>query len=87
MPRRMAVLGPVKLIGAGLLGLGLGACNPFGGFAPTETEILTVGTVTRDNYPPGPPVYCYRTLAEVDCYRVPQQAEAGRLVAGDPPVE
>lgn len=82
MPRRIAVLAA-----AGLLGVGLGACNPFGSFAPTETELLTAGTVKRDSHPPGPPVYCYRTLAEVDCYRAPQQAEASRLVAGDPPIE
>jgi hypothetical protein len=79
----MAVLAAAGLLGAGLLG----ACNPFSGFAPTETELLTAGPVKRDNYPPGPPVYCYRTLAEVDCYREPQQAEASRLVAGDPPLE
>jgi len=65
----------------------LGACNPSSGFAPTETELLTADFVPRDSFPAGPPVYCYRTLAEVDCYRTLQPEEANRLVAGDPPVE
>lgn len=56
------------------------------GCAPTETELLTAGFVERDYFPPGPPVYCYRTLAEVDCYRSPQPGEASRLVAADPPL-
>jgi hypothetical protein len=73
------------LVAAGLAGM-LGACNPLAGFAPTETELLTASTVARDHYPPGPPAYCYRTLAEVDCYRTPQAAEASRLVAADPPM-
>ena len=78
MPRRMAMLAVAAL---------LGACNPFSGYAPSETELLTAGVVPRDAREPGPPVYCYRTLAEVDCYRMPQEAEANRLVAGDPPIE
>ena len=82
MPRRMAAIAAVALMGAML-----GGCNPFAGFAPTETELLTAGTVARDHYPPGPPVYCYRTLAEVDCHRMAQSAEASRLVASDPPME
>jgi hypothetical protein len=72
------------IVAAGLAGV-LGACNPFAGFAPTETELLTAATVPRDHYPPGPPVHCYRTLGEVDCYRTPQSGEASRLVASDPP--
>lgn len=72
---------------AGMLAAALlGGCNPFGSFAPTETELLTGAFTPRDRLPPGPPVYCYSTLAEVDCYRTPQPGEAHRLVAGDPPV-
>lgn len=82
MPRRMAAV-----TGAMLVGAMLGGCNPLAGFAPTETELLTAGTVPRDHYPPGPTVYCYRTLAEVDCYRTAQSAEASRLVGSDPPME
>ncbi len=78
MPRRTAALA-VALV--------LSGCNPFSGYAPSETELLTAGIVPRDSHPAGPPVYCYRTLAEVDCYRTPQQAEANRLVAGDPPID
>ena len=80
MPRRMAVLAVVTCA------VLLGGCNPFSPFAPTETELLTAGYVPPDIYPLGPPVYCYRTLAEVDCYRRLQPEEANRLVAGDPPV-
>ena len=64
----------------------LGALSGLAGCAPTETELLTEDFVARDHFPPGPPVYCYRTLAEVDCYRTPQAAEASRLVAGQPPI-
>ena len=78
MPRRVAALAAAMM---------LSACNPFSGFAPTETELLTADFVPRDSFPPGPPVYCYRTLAEVDCYRALQPADASRLVAGDPPLE
>jgi hypothetical protein len=67
--------------------LALGGCNPLSPFAPSETELLTADYVPRDSFPPGPPVYCYRTLAEVDCYRHLQPDEESRLVAGDPPVE
>lgn len=79
MPRRMMMMLAVAM--------GLSACNPFSAYAPTETELLTAGLVPRDSRPSGPPVYCYRTLAEVDCYRAPQAAEANRLVAGDPPLK
>jgi hypothetical protein len=65
----------------------LGAVHPLGGCAPTETALLTKGFIARDFFPPGPPVYCYRTLAEVDCYRTPQAAYAGRLVGSDSPLE
>lgn len=65
-----------------LLGLGGGLA----GCAPTETELLTEDFVARDNFPPGPQVYCYRTLAEVDCHRTPQAADIGRLVGSDPPL-
>lgn len=78
MARRMAVLAVATV---------LGGCNPFSGYAPSETELLTAGIVPRDSHPPGPTIYCYRTLAEVDCYRTPQAAEANRLVAGDPPID
>ena len=75
MPRQMAVLA------ATLLEMG----SALAGCAPTETELLTKDYVARDYFPPGPPVYCYRTLAEVDCYRTPQAADASRLVGSDPP--
>lgn len=81
MPRRMAALAVVTAA------LSFGGCNPFGSFAPSETELLTAGYVEPDHLPPGPPAYCYRTLAEVDCYRRPQREEASRLVAGNPPVQ
>lgn len=72
MARRLAILAVMVLA--------------FGGCAPTETELLTEDFVDRDYFPPGPPVYCYRTLADVDCYRTPQAAEASRLVGSDPPL-
>lgn len=81
MPARTRVI-------AGMLAAALlGGCNPLSSFAPTETEILTSAFTPRDRLPAGPPVYCYSTLGEVDCYRSQQPAEAHRLVASDPPIE
>lgn len=77
MPRRLAPPAAFALA----IGLLLGGC------APTETELLTEDYVERDYFPPGPSVYCYRTLAEVDCYRTPQAADASRLVGSDPPLK
>ena len=50
----------------------LGGCNMFGKrFGPSETEILQTGWIPRDPAPPPPQVYCYRTLAAVDCHPIP----------------
>jgi hypothetical protein len=45
----------------------------------TEQAILGYGWV-KPRTIAGEPVYCYRTLAEVDCYREPRPEYAHRLV-------
>lgn len=83
MPHRRAAIIAGALLAAGLIG----GCNPLSGFVPTQAELLAAGVLPPADFPPGPPAYCYRTLAEVDCYRAPQAGEAGRLVGSDPPFE
>ena len=60
--------------------LSLSACNPLQPFVPTETEILQAGFIAPDRFPPPRPIFCYRTLAEEDCFATPQPGEAHRLV-------
>lgn len=63
----------------------LAACgNPLGAYAPTQEEILTRGWTT----PPASAgargyIYCYRTLAEPDCFTAPEPGQENRLVSYD----
>ena len=78
--------GACRAIASAALVLGLSACNPFAGFTPSETEILRAGFVERDRVAPPKPVFCYATLAEVDCFRTPRRGEDNRLVGAYLPV-
>ena len=65
--------------------LALAACgNPFGGYAPTQEQILAQGwtTVPTSAMPRGY-IYCYRTLADADCFHEPQPGQENRLVSYD----
>lgn len=75
-----------RAIALGALALWLPACNPFAGFAPTETEILRAGLIEPDRFAPPKPVFCYGTLAEADCFRTPRRGESNRLVGAYLPV-
>ncbi|WP_162913283.1 hypothetical protein [Rhodospirillaceae bacterium SYSU D60014] len=68
-----------------VLALSLSACNPLAPFAPTETELLQAGFIEPDRFPPPRPSFCYRTLAEADCFVMPQPGEAHRLVGAYAP--
>lgn len=78
--------GGARAIGASVLALTLPACNPLAPFARTETEILQAGLVGPDRFAPPESVFCYRTLAETDCFRRPRPEEAHRFVGAYRPV-
>lgn len=70
--------------------LALAACNPLSIFAPTHEEVRAKGWLfpTQDRTPIlADPAdgFCYRTLAEIDCYSDPVPGAESRLVA-DPPI-
>ena len=56
----------------------LAGCNGLR-WGPSETALRQADYKPRDQYAAPPPVYCYRTLASVDCLPVPA-AEPSRLV-------
>lgn len=86
-------MGFIRPFGLVLPLLTLAACgNPFGGYAPTQEQILTRGWTT----PPASAeargfIYCYRTLADADCYAAPEPGQENRLLSyngdalGSPP--
>lgn len=83
----------IRLLGFLAPLLAVAACgNPFGGYAPTQEQILARGWTT----PPASArargvIYCYRTLADADCFASPQPGQENRLVSyngdalGSPP--
>jgi hypothetical protein len=70
---------------AAVAGLSLTACDPSAAFRKTNTETLEAGFLKHDALPAPAPVYCYQTLADVNCYDAPQPGEGGRLVESYPP--
>ena len=71
-----------------LVALVASACsNPWADERPSQAEMIRTGW----NQPTPlalAPRHCYRTLARVDCYSVPQPDEAGRRVGYfDAPIE
>ena len=72
----------LHIVSLALIALGLVGCEelPFRlEYGWTEQRVLANGWI-----PPRPenpePAYCYRTLAQADCYRRPLPREATRLV-------
>ena len=63
--------------------LALAACgNPFAGYAPTQEQILSRGWTTLPATADARgTIYCYRTLAEADCFATPQAGQENRLVS------
>ena len=58
----------------------LAACsNPWAEYRPTDAERIKANWQEAWS-PPVPPVYCYRTLARVDCFSRPQVNQQPRLV-------
>lgn len=59
-------------------------------YAWTEDTILRHGwTETgKRKTPKDPPVYCYKTIGDADCYRSPRPGQAARIVGhvGPPPM-
>lgn len=62
--------------------LALAACGPF---YPDETRIVSRGWAKPELHKDEGPLYCYRTLALVDCHTAPLRAsESGRIVNAYP---
>lgn len=79
----------LALPSAALFGLALAACSsPFEVFAPTEEQVVRSGWFKPSPRPALAPRYCYRTLAEVDCFAAPLPgAETRREGWFDAPVD
>ena len=76
-------MGFIRLLALLVPFLALAACgNPFGGYAPTQEQILARGWTTLPaSAQPRGYIYCYRTLAEADCFDSPQPGQENRLVS------
>jgi len=70
----------LRVIVVAALVIGTAACSSYAGWSTSETALLQADTIRPDLFPPPVPVYCYRTLAEVDCHEQPLLDEPGRLV-------
>ncbi len=74
------------VLGLAALSIALSACSALEGPHPwpNERRLLAKDWVRPQVEPDQAPVYCYRTLAMVNCYHEPLPAsEAGRLVSTD----
>jgi hypothetical protein len=63
----------------GVLALALPGCHP-----PTEAQIVTANWVAPRALPPPPPIYCYRTLADSNCYAEPVPGYESRFIESFP---
>ena len=83
----------IRRLGPFIALLALAACgNPFAGYAPTQEQILSRGWTTLPATADARgTIYCYRTLAQADCFSTPQAGQENRLVSyngdalGSPP--
>ncbi len=64
-----------------------GCAYPPGQSGKSDSELLEAGTARRERLTPPAPLYCYRTLADVDCQAQPATGESSRLVGAYPPAE
>ncbi len=67
------------LINVGSLSLFLGGCNPFAGYAPTSDHLATKQWAAAKRQPMHK-IYCYRTLAEHQCFTEPVKGKEHLLV-------
>jgi|GEM_PF-1701403 len=79
MVYRMPCLRP--FLAAGAVALALAGCQS----APEPPATALIGPTGDPAH--STPVYCYRTLASVDCYREPLPGPPNRLVGGYVPQE
>jgi hypothetical protein len=59
--------------------VGLSGCHP-----PTEAQIVSANWVPPRALPPPPPIYCYRTLADSNCYAEPVPGFESRFIESFP---
>lgn len=78
----------VILLGLAAL-LALAGCDRYTGLEIrkyTNSELLQLGWAQQDLVVTEPPRYCYKTLADNDCYTQPQPGQEYRYVAPYAPV-
>lgn len=66
------------------IAIGSAGCSSLAGWSTTETALLQSDTIAPDQLPPPAPVFCYRTLAKVDCHARPLADGRSRLVGAYP---
>ena len=74
---------------AALALLALAGCDHYTGLEIrkyTNSEYQQLGWAQQDIVVTDPPRYCYKTLADVDCYTQPQAGQEYRYVAPYAPV-
>ena len=54
------------------------------GCMPTEADILAAGWVRPRVLPAPAPIFCYRTLANADCYTEPEPGWESRYIESYP---
>lgn len=64
----MKRIGLALIIGLAVSGCGNIFQNHYAEYAPTETQILARPWFDRDNPSELEPVYCYKTLVEMECF-------------------
>jgi hypothetical protein len=74
-----AAAAPLALAAA----LGLAACNPFAPLSPTREDIVRDRIAGPELAEAPGTIYCYRTLAKVDCRAVPEPGQEDRLMSHD----
>lgn len=61
----------------------LGGCNPFSAYEPTRAQIIADRIAPANVAELPGTIYCYRTLARVDCRKHPEPGQEDRLMSQD----
>jgi hypothetical protein len=80
---RVRAVWAVSALAALAAALGLAACNPFAGLSPTRDDIVRDRIAGPELAQAPGTIYCYRTLAKVECRATPQPGQEDRLMSHD----